>query len=425
MRPEYADAIEKGFEWNIPLWQAEEAFPALIDLLQETSNLGQQQAMDETRWQVALKISNAAQRLLREAKADVTAGKTPLAIDEIWDIVEREALRGSPKFANEVVDLRKYVMSMGGEGGVLLKDIISFSKTLKRPRVVTGMVLAAIAKTALGEDGHGAILFRQDLIKAMLSASEKYARGGMQNLADVALITNTLPRKNNLVMQANKMKAVALDLLEQQHVQMTLPGLSNALHLFGIRLVHYVLQKSDPTRGTWNDLPEIGAAFARDIANLTGSEFPCPWGCKKGQEPPPAPAILAPVVKQIDSAGVVSRQALLDQLGVKVGEAFQHKETKAIYEIEEVDPEDHISLAPLDDDLRKENDLRKEVGTAAFLKGLKAGEWRLSLATHAPTTILESWDAKANPRKSCEWQVSLACARQLVNLNDAADVYTP
>ena len=75
-------------------------------------------------------------------------------------------------------------------------------------------------------------------------------------------------------------------------------------------------------------------------------------------------------------------------------------------------------------DLRKEKGLRKEVDTAAFLKGLKVGEWRLSLATHAPTTILESWDARANPRKSCEWQVSLACARQLVKLNDAADAYT-
>ena len=58
---------------------------------------------------VKIKICNSSQRLVREAEADVTAGKTALAIDEIWDIVEREALRGSPKFANEVVDLRKYV----------------------------------------------------------------------------------------------------------------------------------------------------------------------------------------------------------------------------------------------------------------------------------------------------------------------------
>ena len=133
MRPEYADAIEKGFEWNILLWQAEEAFPALIDLLQETGNLGQQSAMDETRWQVALKICTSSQRLVKEAEADVAAGRTALAIDAISSIVEREALRGSPKFANEVVDLRKYVMLLGGEDGVLLKDIISFSKTRGRP----------------------------------------------------------------------------------------------------------------------------------------------------------------------------------------------------------------------------------------------------------------------------------------------------
>ena len=84
MRPEYADAIEKGFERHVLIWQAEEAFPALIDLLQETGNLAQQQAMDETRWQVALKISHSAQRLSREAEKDVAAGKVPLSSEEIW-----------------------------------------------------------------------------------------------------------------------------------------------------------------------------------------------------------------------------------------------------------------------------------------------------------------------------------------------------
>ena len=84
--PEYADAIEQGFEWNVLLWQAEEAFPPLIDLLQETGNLGQQTAMDETRWQVALKTFSSLQRLIREADADVAAGKTASTIDEIWDL---------------------------------------------------------------------------------------------------------------------------------------------------------------------------------------------------------------------------------------------------------------------------------------------------------------------------------------------------
>ena len=61
--------------------------------------------------------------------------------------------------------------------------------------------------------------------------------------------------------------------------------------------------------------------------------------------------------------------------------------------------------------------------TAAFLKSLKVGEWRLSLATHTPTSFLESWDATANPRKNREWQMSLACARQLVKLDGVADTH--
>ena len=77
------------------------------------------------------------------------------------------------------------------------------------------------------------------------------------------------------------------------------------------------------------------------------------------------------MVEQIDGAGEVSRQALLDQLCVKVDEVFQFKETKMYCKIMEVDPEDHISLAPLGNDLRKETDLRKEVDTTAFLKGLR------------------------------------------------------
>ena len=129
-------------------------------------------------------------------------------------------------------------------------------------------------------------------------------------------------------------------------------------------------------------------------------------------------------MKQIDGAGVVSRKDLLEQLNVKAGEAFQHKATKEHYEIVDVDPEDHITLARLSAEPDKVNDLLKTVDTAAFLIGLKVGEWRVSLTKHVPTKILLCWNALADPRKSSEWQQSLACARQLVNLNDAADSYT-
>ena len=35
VRPEYADAIKQGFESDVLVWQAEDRFPALIDLLQD------------------------------------------------------------------------------------------------------------------------------------------------------------------------------------------------------------------------------------------------------------------------------------------------------------------------------------------------------------------------------------------------------
>ena len=70
------------------------------------------------------------------------------------------------------------------------------------------------------------------------------------------------------------------------------------------------------------------------------------------------------------------------------------------------------------------NDLCKTLDTSAFLKGLKVGEWRVSLTKHVPKMILLCWNVLANPRKSSEWQQLLACARLMVNLNDAADSYT-
>ena len=116
---------------------------------------------------------------------------------------------------------------------------------------------------------------------SMLSAGERYAKNGMQNIIDASSIASALPKRNNLVIQANKMKALALELLEEKHVQVTVPAIRNALDLLGIRMVHFVLEKPDPRLLLWNNLQEIGAALAQSIANLTGSEFPCPWICKK------------------------------------------------------------------------------------------------------------------------------------------------
>ena len=103
--------------------------------------------------------------------------------------MKREALRASPKFADEVPDLLKYVQHSAGPDGAFVHELVSYQKTLKKPRVVQGKVMAAVATTPLGDDGYGCIKFRQDLIKAMVGASDRYTHNdGSQCLIDIPVI---------------------------------------------------------------------------------------------------------------------------------------------------------------------------------------------------------------------------------------------
>ena len=89
VRPCYAKVIEEGFEWNTLVWQAEEEFPALVDLMMETGNLGQQQAMDETRMQVMLKMHHCSNRLMLQTKELWSHNKPNcLTTCEIWEAVK-------------------------------------------------------------------------------------------------------------------------------------------------------------------------------------------------------------------------------------------------------------------------------------------------------------------------------------------------
>ena len=76
------------------------------------------------------------------------------------------------------------------------------------------------------------------------------------------------------------MKGRGMELLAEHGVERS-PPIQTALDLFGIRLVHHVLQKPDASRGTWASLHDIGHAFAQDIANLSGITFASPWEKKK------------------------------------------------------------------------------------------------------------------------------------------------
>ena len=111
-RPEYAAAIESGFVWEELDWEAEEAWPDLIDLLQEVSNAGH--AKSETRLEVALKVCETAKRFFA-AEEGKPEGKRQSA-EQVWKDVAKIAGRSTSKeIASEVEDICKYVKVMSGE----------------------------------------------------------------------------------------------------------------------------------------------------------------------------------------------------------------------------------------------------------------------------------------------------------------------
>ena len=391
IRPEYADAIEDGFEWDVVIWQAEEQWPALIDLLQETGNLAQAQCMEETRFQVALKMRNDATRML------TLPGMSP---DDVWEAVLRKALRGNPKFASELPDLVTYVKGLAGQDGILLNDVISFGRTLKHPRVVPSSVLAALADAPLGEDGHGAIKFRQDVIKAMISASDKYSKEGVETLADANYVRGPLCKRavQPIVMLADKMKTRAQEALQEQQVEMT-REIGVALNLFGIRMVHHVMQRPDPARGSWGSMHEIGYKCAQDIANLTEKKFESPWAAadqskEKSTKPAPGKPAQGSIFKEISGDGVVSRASLFEHEGLVIGKHVKEWKTKKTYIIEKLVPDDNIELRDVD----KGRTVPMDAGT--FLKAVKTGDYKLTEAKDVEIKRIDDWSKTSNPMKS-------------------------
>jgi hypothetical protein len=406
--PSYAEYIEHGFPWLVVHWAVEEQYPGLVDLLMESGNLAQQQAMDETRIQLALKMQHASERLVSQEKCKFDAGTTHMTTDQIWLAVRREALRGSPKFRTEIDDLMNYVKTMAGSGGTLLKDIVGFAKTLKVPAIVHGEVLSAVGAAPWGDDGHGCIRFRQDMIKAALSASPKYQQDGVQTLIDTSVVSRL--KNVSMVVQADKMKARAVSLLDEQGITASSAPIQTVLNIFGIRMVHHVIKKADPTRGTFQSLKEIGNAFTKEIANVSGKPFASPWVIEESG--PKQSTLAAPMLKKWanDSA---DRETLFDGRGLKVGVCLVHAraDDKQKLVINEIDHADKVVLAPVG------GGDAKIVDAGAFLKAFEMGEYKLTRADEE-AKYLENWSLSANPQNAFSWK-SLVLIGKVVEAMDA------
>ena len=156
------------------------------------------------------------------------------------------------------------------------------------------------------------------------------------------------------------MKTRALELLQEQQAQETV-HIATALNLFGIRMAHHVLQKSNPSRGVFKSMLDIGAAFTKDIANLIEKPFMSPWVQEEDiNEKADKPR--APSLKQWDADGQANRSHMFVKLGLEVGVQVMCSESEKTFVIKEIDVKDKVVL----EDLEAQTAIARDAG--AFLK---------------------------------------------------------
>ena len=105
---EYALAASSGMRRRIVKWEAAEAWPPLMEYIQEAGHAGDKDRKGESKMQIVLKIHKEAVQLMRKSND----GKCD------WQRAERKVNRSKPLATSEVSHLRVYVQNCaGGSGG--------------------------------------------------------------------------------------------------------------------------------------------------------------------------------------------------------------------------------------------------------------------------------------------------------------------
>ena len=118
--PTYANAVAQGIQWNVCLWPAEDAWPWLPELLQESGNASQQIARCESRIEVMLKVMEIARRNM------------DLHQDPMWSNVTIQAARGGSAFKDELPGLVSFVCHLSGglQNPIFLFELRDFARQL-------------------------------------------------------------------------------------------------------------------------------------------------------------------------------------------------------------------------------------------------------------------------------------------------------
>ena len=209
------------------------------------------------------------------------------------------------------------------------------------------------------------------------------------------------------------MKARALELLQEQQVQETV-HIATALNLFGIRMGHHVLQKSNPSRGVLKSMLDIGAAFTKDIASLIEKPFMSPWVQEEDiNEKADKPR--APSLKQWDADGQANRSQMFVKLGLEVGVQLMCSESEKTFVIKEIDVNDKVVL----EDLEAQTAIARDDG--AFLNACSETKYKVrGKSQESSNKVVERWATCANPTLSYEWKQLFAVSQAIIALEALA-----
>jgi len=327
-QPKYAAAVRDGVEWDAIDWEVEDVFTWIPKLLQEAGNAGQQIARCESRIEVMLKVQIIANRI---------AGLDQHGVAD-WDRVQKESARGGAPFASELHGLVMYVKELSGglEDPVLLFEYRDFTRQLQTQRIVKGHMYQALADVQISSEG-ACPLFRMAMAKSMSSASEKYARGDEQNLFKTSDITSlSKPDKKGITFRAEDCLVEVRKLLEVYTVPE--PARTTLLGLVDTQVVHFVTNKPDDARGTFNSLNDIGASFAQHVSDLLQKDVKSPWkadaavvATKRDANPEANKAnVFTNTGKWSNSRDVLTRK------GINVGVSVKHVASNIVYKVKTV-----------------------------------------------------------------------------------------
>ena len=429
--PELAAACEEGMSWDVLDYVAEERWPCLVDLLQEAGNLGQAVAKAETRLEVCLKMHETARKKVLQLQQSTTAQLTATEQKQVvWDHVLIVAARSSPGFADELPDLVKYVQNLSGgtTHASLLHELVAFSKRCSNPATIPAPVMAAVANAALGEDGMGCVQFRQDMLRACIASSETFCERGTSTLLGPDIQKKLEGKLLKMVQLADAMKVAAMEMVAEAATEETKVAAHLALDLFGIRMVHHVVQKPCKSRGIFKSLHDIGAAFVQQLADVTGQPLVSPWTTQEPAAPAPAsasassssqaqtPRAMAGVVEH-NLADAARRVVQLQNAGVEPGVFVQHTATdkkKSKWRVDGVS-EDEVTLCEVKESKGAPTafGLVARVNTPSFMKLLKTGAY--TPCSFKP--VIQDWITPQPCTWSETWKKTVIDAIVTVELN--------